>query len=333
MEHVKNKKEIQAYRQSIFQQNENIYEQQKKTTPNSFSIPIQDYPGPICSVINSQIEFLQMYTNEAIRHYLSKGISGDKICALNFANSTYVGGGVTKGSIAQEETLCLTSPMLYHSLATVGSKTEGGSLKYTGYTRWNQRIIISKNVEFIRDGSSLRLLNESEKYTASIISAAAPNNKRKTTPLSSSEIHDIEIVIRNILNLAGCVNDFEVLILGAWGCGAFAPQAPTATFDDTRLYVNTIASIFSSVLKTSKTNLKTICFAIPPKSQFEQLDKYNIFIKHIGTTPEKAVAPSSAATAPVSPPPTAPAQTKIDVLTDAVKKIIKNAIISKIFEK
>jgi uncharacterized protein (TIGR02452 family) len=336
MARAPSKEDMRANRRSIFQLNERSYD--TKTTPMSFPVRIQDLTnGPFCSGsgLVSKIEFLQMNTNEAIRYYLSKGISGDKICALNFANSIYVGGGVTKGSIAQEETLCLTSPMLYHSLATVGShKTNSGSLKYNGYYPWNQRIIISKNIEFIRDSE----LDESEKYTASIISAAAPNNKGKTTPLNAYEMREIEIVIRNILNLAGCVNDFEVLILGAWGCGAFAPQAPASTVDNTQLYVNTIANIFNQVLQTSKTNLKTICFAIPQKSQFETLDKFDIFIQHIlGTKTEKAVAPSAAAAAPVSrlavAPSSAAAQTKIDVLTDAIKEIIKNAIISKIIKK
>ena len=47
---------------------------------------------------------------------LSKENPGAKIAVMNFANAFHAGGGVTKGSSAQEECLCRTStlyPLLY----------------------------------------------------------------------------------------------------------------------------------------------------------------------------------------------------------------------------
>jgi len=344
------KEQLKDYRRGIFKANQKLYDRSR--TPKSFSIDIQDIDnGPFCrqSQDSTEIEFLPMTTNHAIRHYFSKGISGSKICALNFANASYVGGGVTKGSIAQEETLCLTSPMLYYSLANVGngSQFNNDSLQYIDTSkirrneRWKQRIILSPNVEFIRDDDkSLQFLDERDIYTASIISAAAPNNKSKSEPLSDSEMRDIEKVIRNILDVAGCRYDFDVLILGAWGCGAFAPQERFSSIDP-RVYVNTIAYIFKEVIKSSQTKLKIICFAIPQKSKHDKLDNYDIFEKHfMDLKKEQAVAQQSVApqaVAVVSSLAPAPArtqlQTKISLLSNGIKEIIKNAIISKIIKK
>jgi uncharacterized protein (TIGR02452 family) len=357
------KEQLKKYRRGIFKKNETLYDRTR--TPKSFSFNIQNIvSGPVCkqSQGSTIIEFLQMTTNNAIRHYFSEGISGSKICALNFANASYVGGGVTKGSIAQEETLCLTSPMLYYSLAGVGNGSEfnDGSLQYSDTSRiprnerWKRRITLSPNVEFIRDDKTLQFLDTRDIYTASIISAAAPNNKSKREPLSETEMHDIERVIRNILDVAGC-RDFDVLILGAWGCGAFAPQKGFSPIDP-RVYVNTIAHIFKKVIKSSQTKLKIICFAIPQKSKHDKLDNYDIFEKHFidlkkeQAEARQAVAPQAVAQQAVAQQAVAPQavavvsslapapartqlQTKIDVLTDAIKKIIKNAIISKIIKK
>ncbi len=47
---------------------------------------------------------------------LHKENPGDRIAVMNFANAFHAGGGVTKGSSAQEESLCRTStlyPLLY----------------------------------------------------------------------------------------------------------------------------------------------------------------------------------------------------------------------------
>ena len=355
------KEQLKKYRQRIFKENQKLYDRSR--TPKSFSIDIQDIDnGPFCrqSQGSTEIEFLPMTTNHAIRHYyFSEGISGSKICALNFANARYVGGGVTKGSIAQEETLCLTSPMLYYSLAGVGNGSEfnDGSLQYkdTSKIPWKRRIILSPNVEFIRnDDKTLQFLDKRDIYTASIISAAAPNNKSKHEPLSKTEMDYIEMVIRNILDVAGCRYDFDVLILGAWGCGAFAPQKGFSSIDP-QVYVNTIAHIFKKVIKSSQTKLKIICFAIPQKSKHDKLDNYDIFEKHFidlkkeqavaqqsvaqqavaqQAVAQQAVAPQSVAfvSSSASAPGRAQPQT-IGVLSNAIKEIIKTAIISKIFKK
>jgi uncharacterized protein (TIGR02452 family) len=345
------KEQLKKYRQGIFKENETLYDRTR--TPKSFSFNIQNIvSGPFCqqSQGSTKIEFLPMTTNNAIRHYyFSEGISGSKICALNFANARYVGGGVTKGSIAQEETLCLTSPMLYYSLAGVGNGSEfnDGSLQYKDTSkilwneRWKRRIILSPNVEFIRnDDKSLQFLDKRDIYTASIISAAAPNNKSKHEPLSKTEMDYIEMVIRNILDIAGCRYDFDVLILGAWGCGAFAPQEGFSPIVP-QVYVNIIANIFKEVIKSSQTKLKIICFAIPQKSKHDKLDNYDIFEKHfIDLKKEQAVARQAVARqaiAVVSSSAPAPArtqpQTTIDVLSNGIKEIIKNAIIDKIIKK
>jgi len=201
-----------------------------------------------------KLDFLDLYTNDALIEYNVK--KNKKVCILNFANADVVGGGVTNGKIAQEEDLMLTSPMLYYSIATRLAKrdTRNGIDIFT-YTNWGHRnwykyIIVSKKVKFNRN-SQLQLVSE---YTGSVITAAAPNHKHSDISTALADKNKIKQVIRNILEAAfnlGC----NVLILGAWGCGAFAPS-------DRSTYRSMIADAFGEVIATSPYTFETICFPI-----------------------------------------------------------------------
>ena len=243
------------HRTMIFQENERIV---RGPFPHSNQY---DLTPQISHTLQSpNITYFQQSTNDGIMHFCRKG---KRVCALNFANASHVGGGVVRGAIAQEETLCLTSPALYHSLAALGHSDGQGGYVYNswGSPNWNRCIIETTNVLFIRDNS----LNRVHPYTAaSIITAAAPNNKHTPIARALQDADQIENVIRNMLALT-YGKGYDVLVLGAWGCGAFAPE------HDKLQYTQMVASVFRKVLSSFPTQFETICFSIPDQ------DKLDIF--------------------------------------------------------
>ena len=231
----------------------------------------------------TEIYFLDTTTNGALIH-LNQLFKDREIIALNFANDTYVGGGVINGAIAQEESLCLTSPSLWNSLRTYGVQN-GDSFSYRDWGIWNRRIIYTQNAEFVRDGD----LRHTTPYSASIITAAAPNNKGISYEKAIKQEHEIESLIEKIVCVPFCDsinrpdirwNDGKkrkinfkkkpILVLGAFGCGAFLPP-------DRKLeYKHLISTIFFRVLSKYKNLYGGVCFAIPKNASD---GNYDIFYK------------------------------------------------------
>lgn len=151
---------------------------------------------------------------------------------LNFASSTNPGGGVTKGSTAQEECLCRCSnlyPVLHQEKCI--RKYYNVNKKYMA-NLGSDAIIYSRNICVFKD-KNYNMLPEDERFYVDVITCAAPNlrenpqnqyndgaSKEKLT-LSEEELYNIHVKrARNILNVA-VKNSDDYLILGAFGCGAF----------------------------------------------------------------------------------------------------------------
>ena len=159
-------------------------------------------------------------TLEAAQQY-----KGKKVAVLNFANAISPGGGVVNGAIAQEECICRCSS-LYVNLIQENliedfykiheQEYRKGNLPYGS----NDDCIYTPNVAvFKSDEEFPKLLLEEEWMYVDVITCAAPcligcsileDKLRK--------IHRNRI--RRILNIAKSEGE-EVLILGAFGCGAF----------------------------------------------------------------------------------------------------------------
>lgn len=163
-----------------------------------------------------------------------------KVCVHNFASASNPGGGVTKGAFAQEECLCRIST-LYPCISD--GKTKAA---FHDYHRsllmgevmtplYNDDCIYTPGVVvFKRDEESPALMPESNWYTVDVITCAAPNlrsipsnrmnsgaGKRKAPQILVEELKEIHKKrMRRILDLAK-KNGAEVVILGAFGCGAF----------------------------------------------------------------------------------------------------------------
>ena len=180
---------------------------------------------------------------------------------LNFASSTNPGGGVTKGSTAQEECLCRCSN-LYLTLYQEKCIREYYNInkKYMS-NLGSDAIIYSRNVYVFKD-KDYNMLPVEDRFYVDVLTCAAPNlreNPRnqynsdapeEKLTLTDEELYNIHVKrARNILNVA-VKNEDDYLILGAFGCGAF------------RNNPEIVAKAYKDVLQDYMYCFKVIDFAI-----------------------------------------------------------------------
>lgn len=164
---------------------------------------------------------------------------GEKVCVHNFASATNAGGGVTRGSHAQEECLCRCST-LYPCLSDEKMKhgfyhAHRTMLHHDTLTAlYNDDCIYTPDVIIFKSDISFPELLPSDKWqTVDIITCAAPNLRERPgnamNPSSGKQAVKIDNVdlkalhtkrANRILDIAKN-NGAEVIILGAFGCGAF----------------------------------------------------------------------------------------------------------------
>ena len=194
---------------------------------------------------------------------------GQKTTVLNFASSFCPGGGVKHGARAQEECLCRCST-LYDSLSS-------DYMRKNFYEKHcevddnlaNDDIIYSPAVSVFKSDVYLpELLPQDEWFNVDVITCAAPNiyvGWNEKLDISDEELSNIhEKRLRKILDVA-VAHDTDVIILGAFGCGAFGnpPQV--------------VAAVAKKVLEDYRFAFKTVEFAVfcPPDKpeNFEVFDK------------------------------------------------------------
>ncbi|MDE5853585.1 MAG: TIGR02452 family protein [Ruminococcus sp.] len=143
-----------------------------------------------------------------------------RIGVLNFASAVNAGGGVVLGAPAQEECLCRCST-LYPCLATKELKRNfynyhrfSFDFCYTDTCIYTPDIMVIKSDTVFPEN-----VDESRWYNADVITCAAPNLSLSFLSKNKlSEIHKKRG--KHILSIA-VANGIDVLVLGAFGCGAF----------------------------------------------------------------------------------------------------------------
>ena len=186
-----------------------------------------------------------------------------RTCVLNFASATNPGGGVVKGSSAQEESLCRTST-LYFNL-NVREMWNGfySPHRAAGNPLHNDDIIFTPRVVvFKSDTNHPTLLAECDWYEVDVISCAAPNLREKPSNRMNSGDgnHHVDIApgdlrrlherrLARILDVAAA-NGAEAVVLGAFGCGAFRNDPLV------------VASAAAAVIPHYRTLFKAIEFAV-----------------------------------------------------------------------
>lgn len=202
----------------------------------------------------------------------------DMVCVLNFASATNPGGGVKKGSSAQEESLCRCST-LYPALSTkelydsfYNYHRNADSVLYSDACIYTPDIIVFKT-----DTNEPEMKEEKDWFKADIITCAAPNlrpipsNEMNPGPGKAAKITQKELLIlhkkrtEQILNVAA-LNRVDALILGAFGCGAFCNPPEI------------VARAFKESLEIYKNNFKYVEFAVYCKPT-ETLN-YDVFDRH-----------------------------------------------------
>ena len=190
---------------------------------------------------------------------------GEKTAVLNFANAYSPGGGVGNGAMAQEECLCRSSN-LYASL------TIPYLLK--NYYKWNSKntgdmgsdaVIWSPDVTVFKSDDAIPVELENW-FQVNVLTCAAPYydpDKRK--PVSFEKLEQVFCErIKNILEVAAAM-DTDILVLGAFGCGAFnnPPDLVAGAFRQLlirRGYGRFFRKVIFAIKKNNAQNTNLIAF-------------------------------------------------------------------------
>lgn len=204
----------------------------------------------------------------AAKKYLQYG----KTAVLNFANPHNPGGGVQNGAMAQEECLCRSSN-LYPCISNDNVSDDYYLYnKNTGYYFFSDRLIYTKDVTVFKDDSDVpQIMPENEWFNVDVITCAAPYiaERKHTNKAALKELFKSRI--KNIFESA-IDNGVEVIILGAFGCGAFKnpPEVVAKAFHeviDENGYAEQFKKIVFAIKSTVNDDLYMPC---PNIMAFEQ---------------------------------------------------------------
>lgn len=241
-----------------------IASQQFIAEGTAISLPQPPYAEPAKVIVTKNRSF------EAARPYAEQGL---KVAVLNFASSTNPGGGVTRGASAQEECLCRVST-LYPCL-------DDASMWNVFYTPHraaknplhNDDIIYTKDVVVIKDDDLQPLDNP---FTVDVVTCAAPTLREEASNrYNPSDGEHVDITPEALLALhekrgrqilaSAAANGAEVLVLGAFGCGAFKNDPAM------------VAQAYANILPDYLRYFRTIEFGIYCRPRSVQ--NYNAFMQ------------------------------------------------------
>ena len=209
---------------------------------------------------------------------------GKKVCVLNFASASNPGGGVVNGSSAQEECLCRCTT-LYPCLNTdtMWSAFYSPHRKANNPLYNNDCIYTPEVCVFKSDINFPEPLPQSEWWKVNILTCAAPNLRERPSNAmnphagaTAAKISPTEL--EKLLTARVCrifevavANGNEVLILGAFGCGAFRnPPALVARvfYNVMQDYLDRFDVIEYAVYHTERevANFEAFSSAMSPKN-------------------------------------------------------------------
>lgn len=183
-----------------------------------------------------------------------KNIRYGKTAVLNFANPQYPGGGASKGAVAQEECLCRCSNLyLCLSAPNIFEDYYFYHKKFTNHL-FSDRLIYTKDVVVFKDESEVpALLSRDEWFFVDVITCAAPYIAK--IDIDNASLKNLfKSRIKNIFE-AAIDNGVEVIILGAFGCGAFKnpPEVVAEAFHEV-IDENGYADNFKKIVFAIKCN-------------------------------------------------------------------------------
>lgn len=207
--------------------------------------------------------------------------AGKKVCVLNFASATNPGGGVVNGSSAQEEALCRCSTLYFNLNIPCMTDKFYGPHRRLNNPLYNDDCLYTPEVTVFKEDISFpELLPEKDWYSVAVLTCAAPNLRRYpgnsmnpgagNKPAAIDDHSLAELLHSRIEKIfAVAANEgAEVLILGAFGCGAFCnpPQI--------------VANIFKQVQQNYLHVFDTIEYAVF-HTEWEK-ENYRVFKSVLG---------------------------------------------------
>jgi len=185
---------------------------------------------------------------------------GKTIGILNFASSINPGGGVWRGTTTQEEGICRIS-----SLYPAISDPKSAGAFYQNHRNWirngsmgrknrNDCIYTPGVTVFRKDDFECSLLPEEEWFQVDVLTCAAPDQRYdgSENPFRPTEVALEQILterIEMIIKIAA-FHHVDVLILGAFGCGAFGNPP------------HVVANAFEQVISKYRYHFEVIEFAV-----------------------------------------------------------------------
>ncbi len=224
---VKVYRQTQAYYRDFPEQESTIYTE-LPSLPNIY--------GQGQGQRQTKVVFVKSDCIDTTRDYLKAGY---RVILHNMSDWKVPGGRVDEGSGAQEEELFRRSNYFKH-------------LHHKYYPFSGLQTVVSKGVEYFRDGSSNGYLETDKMRIDTIASPAlrfpqlSPDGHRFAISADATLMKD---KIR-MLFLVAANEGADCLILSAWGCGAYGCPAKH------------VAQLFKEVLQEYDGLLKTVVFAI-----------------------------------------------------------------------
>lgn len=188
-----------------------------------------------------------------------------KIAVLNFANSKYPGGGVKKGSRAQEESLCRTStlyPVISADKFSASYYGPNGKRRGDDKALQSDNLIYSPGIIICKTtDKDPKRVDESQFTAVDVITCAAPNlgaSKRgPAVSIDDESLYRLHVGRASHIVGAAAENGADILILGAFGCGAFKNDPEV------------VARAYKEVLSTYARHFQAVIFPIPAGENLE----------------------------------------------------------------
>ncbi len=226
-------------------------------------VPTPRFPEPAKVAVSKKRSF------EAAQSYLP-----NSVCVLNFASATNPGGGVVRGSSAQEECLCRCSTLYGNLTDRKLWKPFYEAHRAQSSPLYNDDCIYTPDViVFKSDTHEPELLPQDKWWKVNVITCAAPNLRpdrfgNVRVRISKDDLFQLHVKrMRRILNIA-CEKGNDVVILGAYGCGAF--QNPPEV----------VAAAMKKAVEEYCYHFRTIEFAVYCSPRDDQ--NYRVFQKILG---------------------------------------------------
>ena len=244
--------------EKIYNNSENLKNAVENTIKNQYIVSDDSQIKPFAKTPKYS-EPAKVFVSMNRTFQAAENYKDEKICVLNFASARHAGGGVKTGASAQEECLCRCSTLYFaiseeNTVKNFHHKHNSMIMRGQMDLTYNDDCIFSPDiVVFKSDDGAYQYLPENKQYKVDVITCAAPNLNRLHTGITESKLRAIhEKRARRILDIAKSENE-EVLVLGAFGCGAF------------RNPPEVVADVWAKVLKDYLYDFKTIEFAVMSK--------------------------------------------------------------------